>query len=338
VDYYDRSWEAINTMLMQNPVSLMWMYRSTNMIPDVDIENVGLYADYEWPLAEKFTLRGGVRGDFTWNEANTSNALTLARGNNSDYQEISANLQLTYAPTAGLEIFTGLGRGVRTPDPQELYMYLQNMQGIREGNPTLDPTINHQVDLGVKYATDRFYANASLFFSDLQDFINYYGYTRTVNGSSVNVRSYQNVHATLWGAEFGSQVSLPYDLYLRGSLSYAEGENQDANQPLAEIPPLRGTVALRYDVDSWFLEIAEHLSARQTRVDPNLQESSTAGWGITDLKGGFKYKAFALYAGVNNLFDKFYYNYLSYSRDPFASGYKVPENGRNFYVTASYRF
>jgi len=43
---------------------------------------------------------------------------------------------------------------------------------------------------------------------------------------------------------------------------------------------------------------------------------------------------------VDNLFDKQYYNYLSYLRDPFASGVgnKVPEIGRNIYLTLGYRF
>ena len=41
--------------------------------------------------------------------------------------------------------------------------------------------------------------------------------------------------------------------------------------------------------------------------------------------------------GVSNLFDIQYCNYLSYLRDPFATGVKVPENGRNFYVTVRFK-
>ena len=45
-----------------------------------------------------------------------------------------------------------------------------------------------------------------------------------------------------------------------------------------------------------------------------------------------------MYAGLNNVFDKQYYSHLSYQRDPFRSGYRVPENGRNVYVTVNYRY
>jgi len=171
-----------------------------------------------------------------------------------------------------------------------------------------------------------------VFFSYLADYINIFS-IRPATG----VKSYQNISATMWGAELGSQVSLPYNLFLKGSLSYTEGKNQGGNRPLSEIPPLRGMIAIRYDNGTMFAELAENLAAKQSRVDQFLLEQPTGGWATTDLKIGVNYKNLTLYAGVNNLFDKFYYNYLSYQRDPFSSGVKVPENGRNFYVTLQYR-
>ena len=72
-------------------------------------------------------------------------------------------------------------------------------------------------------------------------------------------------------------------------------------------------------------------------IYPGLGETPTAGYATTDLKTGFKYKDLSVIGGVSNLFDIQYYNYLSYLRDPFASGVKVPENGRNFYVTVQFK-
>ena len=141
----------------------------------------------------------------------------------------------------------------------------------------------------------------------------------------------------MWGYELGSQLSLPYELFLKGSLSYTWGNNNDYHRPLSEIPPLRGSVGVRYDNTSFFFEATENLSSRQTRVDLSLTETPTAGYATTDLKTGFKYKELSVMAGVSNLFDIQYYNYLSYQRDPFASGLKVPENGRNFYVTVQFK-
>ena len=42
--------------------------------------------------------------------------------------------------------------------------------------------------------------------------------------------------------------------------------------------------------------------------------------------------------GVRNLLDKTYAEHLSYLRDPFAAGVKVPEPGRTLYANAQYAF
>ena len=41
---------------------------------------------------------------------------------------------------------------------------------------------------------------------------------------------------------------------------------------------------------------------------------------------------------MDNLLNRFYYEYLSYYRDPFASGGKIPEPGRNFFGQLKYNF
>jgi iron complex outermembrane receptor protein len=43
-------------------------------------------------------------------------------------------------------------------------------------------------------------------------------------------------------------------------------------------------------------------------------------------------------AGVTNAFDRLYTDHLSYQRDPFRSGVRVPEPGRSLFANASFRF
>ncbi|MFZ3209149.1 MAG: TonB-dependent receptor [Geobacteraceae bacterium] len=328
IDYYNRSWDAVSRRAMYKD------YADSAMIPDVSIDNLGMFTEYELPLGSRFTLKGGLRGDLTWAEADKSNTLA-ASGTSADFGEISANLQLTHTPFTGLEIFTGLARGTRPPDPQELYLDVPAMSPAVSwrGNPNLKPTVNHQADIGAKYSNNRLYVSASLFYSDLRDYVNFYRISPTLKG-------YQNIHATMWGAELGSQVSLPFNLFLRGSLSYVEGENESGNRPLSEIPPLKGTISARYDNGVFFMELLENLTRKQDRVDASLNEQVTSGWATTDLKGGYDYKGLSVFAGINNLLDKQYVTHLSYQRDPFVGGvgYKVPENGRNFYLTLAYKF
>jgi len=315
-DYYNRNWDAINRVAGNG-------YLDTAMIPNVFTDNLGFFAGYELPVMERLTIKGGVRGDLTWVTADKPTNKPIG---DTEYTSASGNIQLIWTPVDHLEISAGFGSGVRPPDAQELFINSSRQQG----NPFLNPTRNNEADFGIKYSTDKFFVNAAIFNSSLQEYINLV--------QSGTTRSFRNIDADIWGAEFGSQFALPYDLFLKGSLSYTEGRNNTNGRPLSEMPPLRGTLALRYDVNTWFVEAAENFANSQERVDTTLNEQPTAGWVTTDLKGGYNYKALSVYAGIYNLLDKFYYTSLSYQRDPFASGVKVPENGRNFYITVAYRF
>lgn len=330
MDYYNRNWDAVNRR------AGYFGFRDLAMVPDVAIDNLGMFGEYELPLGSRFTLKGGVRGDLTWAEANKANTL-VAAGTRREFADVSANLQLTYTPVKGLDIFTGIARGTRTPDQQELYLdvpvtALSATSTYWHGNKDLKSTVNHQADIGARYSNERFYVNASIFYSDLQDYINLYQVPATFE------KSYQNIHASMWGGEMGSQVALDYDLFVRGSLSYVEGRNESAGRPLSEIPPLRGTVSLRYDNGTFFFETLENLAREQDRVDCGLNETPTAGWATTDLKSGINYQGVSLIIGITNLFDKQYFSHLSYARDPFQSGFKVPENGRYVYASVGYAF
>ncbi|MBE0616672.1 MAG: TonB-dependent receptor [Proteobacteria bacterium] len=349
VDYYRRNWNADNTLVMPGQGGGMWMSNDQPMIPDVDLDNWGVFAEYTRPLGEKLTFLAGARGDFTGAEAGELDDARLAvyrayhpgSEDDRDFQEVSGNVQLTYQATSVLELFIGAGRGVRPPDPQELYIGLLRGSTMPNwfGNPTLKASKNYQADLGAKVFTDRFYANTSIFYSFVDDFINVADAADPDgNGPLKPARTYENVDARFWGVEFGSEVSLPLDLFLRGSLSFVRAENATEDRWLSEIPPLKGVVALRYDVDTWFVEAAENFADRQSQVDGALNEEETGGWAITDLKAGYKHRSLALYAGVNNLFDRYYFTHLSYQRDPFSSGVKVPENGRNYYATLTYEY
>lgn len=342
VDYYFRNWDAVNEAAMYN------MYEQQQMLPDIDVNNVGAFAEYIQTLAENFEIKGGARIDHATTEAN---ALSQSRldslyetsisgqnlSNKNDFTDASGNVQLAWQLNPGLQLFTGLGLGTRTPDPQELYIGLDRGGMISwVGNPNLDSTLNRQIDLGAKVTGDSFFLNASVFYSSLDDYITLTRDNKLLSGALV--KTYQNVEATLWGGELNSQLAMPMDLYLRGSLAYVRGENEDSNQPLAEIPPLNGSASIRWDNDTYFAEVTERFAAGQDRVDPDLQEEETAGWAVTDVKAGANWDSWTLSAGVNNLFDIYYVTHLSYQRDPFASGVKVPEVGAFAYTTLSYNF
>lgn len=349
LDYYLRNWDATNTAAM------FMMYTEQAMIPDVDIDNIGAFADYTWPADKDWQLSTGIRIDHTTAEATALSATRLATlyhpyhpasEKDTDFTEAGGNLQLTWKLQDSFEFSTGIATATRTPDPQELYHGLQRAATMMMpnavswiGNPDLDAVRNNQVDIGLKMTTETTFLSTGLFFSDLDNYIYLTDATDPDGaGPLTRARTYKNIDAEMWGAELNLQSALPWDLFLTITLNYTRGENKEIDEPLAETPPLNGSASLRYDVDSWFVEAIERFADRQDRVAASLQEQETAGWNVTDIKGGYYFDNWSLIAGVNNLFDNYYFTHLSYQRDPFRSGIRVPEAGRTAYMTISYNY
>ena len=166
----------------------------------------------------------------------------------------------------------------------------------------------------------------------------------TSMAAAVTARSYSNVDARIYGGELTSGITLTSALSLNGGGSYSRGtvtpragiNVRSANLP--EMPPLRGWSALRYAHRWAFAELGAIAANRQTHVDTDLKEAPTAGYGLLNIKLGFTYRKLSASFSIDNLLNRFYYEYLSYYRDPFASGVKIPEPGRNVFAQIRYSF
>jgi iron complex outermembrane receptor protein len=157
-------------------------------------------------------------------------------------------------------------------------------------------------------------------------------------------RSYTNVDARIYGGEMTYGVTLTSALSLTGGGSYSRGTATPQasvnvlSHNLPEMPPLRVWRSLRYARKWAFAEFGAVAVNRQSRVDADLNESPTAGYAVLNVKLGVTYRKLSASFTVDNLLNRFYYEYLSYYRDPFASGIKVPEPGRNVFAQLRYSF
>jgi iron complex outermembrane receptor protein len=133
-------------------------------------------------------------------------------------------------------------------------------------------------------------------------------------------------------------------VFLSGDLSYVRGSQSGdtvlgiAEGPLAEMPALRGRARLRFDDGRWYLVGEEMVTADQDRVDADLGEQPTPGAAVTNLSGGVRWGALSVTVGVTNLFDRLYVDALSYQRDPFRLGVRLPEPGRQWFTNIAWRF
>jgi iron complex outermembrane receptor protein len=329
-------------------------YRPQYSLPDVTLRDIGVYAEYSHSLSDAFSLTVGGRLDHARSFADEAKANTNlyfayngTRSTSAADTFPSGKLRLTYHAAPGLELSGGLGHTVRVPEQNERYFALQRMGSDWVGNPDLVPTRNTGVDAALTFETRGFYLGGSLYFNWIADSVVLHDQEKAnaIPGvMSPKARSYSNLDATMWGGEIDAGWAVTDRLNLSGDLSYVSGTKKTApeldifSENLAEIPPLRSRLRLRYDTWRWFVLGEGVFSARQENVDTDLGEQVTPGYAIANVRIGIRYRRLTVSVGVNNLFDKYYFEHLSYYRDPFASGVRVPEPGRNLYLNVAYPF
>jgi len=343
---YRRNWNAVNTM---NPGGMV-MHQP--MIPDVESWVGGAYAQYRRLLWDRLMLTAGGRIDAAQMNARSAGlnpdlywAYKATRWTAREDFGPSGNVWLSYSLPLRLELFAGVGRSVRFPDPAERFTVLKRKGTDWIGNPNLEPTRNTEADLGFQYRDRRFMVRPTIYYSDLADYITVHNQPRVnavpgvINAAA---RSFENVQAKIYGGELAYSFAIVPSLLLTGGGCYARGRKDAlpafgiSDPDLAEMPPVRVRTALRYGESRFFGEVENILAGSQRRTDSELKESPTAGYSVVSVKAGVHTKKLKFAAGIDNLLNRFYYEHFSYQRDPFRLMTKVPEPGRSLYFTLTY--
>ncbi|HOC16895.1 MAG TPA: TonB-dependent receptor [Vicinamibacterales bacterium] len=347
VEVFRREWETTTSLRMTQ-------YQPQHSIPDVGLTSAGAFVEWSQPLFASLTLDAGGRLDRTRNEADGAKAATALYRAYHDTARTSVSetnpagkVRLTWSPAPEVTFSGGVGRTVRVPDPQERFFGLRRMGSDWVGNPSLASTTNTGIDVQVSYRRTGLFLTGSLYRDALDNFIAIYRQARlpgaqgTMNPAA---RSWRNVNATMTGGEVEGLLSLTDRLFLTGQVSAVRGR-QEARAGAAispnipEMPPARFRAGLRYDerraAGGLFGEAEVVYSMEQDRVDASLLEQPTPSWTSVNLRAGFAFKSARVSVGVANLLNRAYAEHLSYQRDPFRSGAKVLEPGRNVYVNLS---
>jgi iron complex outermembrane receptor protein len=344
---YQRIWDATNEMAGSG-------YAPQAMIPGVTVRVGGAFAEYTRALGLGVALSAGGRLDAARSEADP------ARANTALYQAYQGTSALTRDDTlpagkvrlawrrGAWEISGGVGHAARVPEATERYLALRRMGTDWVGNPGLVPSRNTALDAAVGFTRAGFRLDLGLYASRVADYVTVYDQARRATAPGVMnsmARSFANVDATLKGLELGWSVPVVFGrVFVSGDLSYVRGDQDgDASRgiaagPVAEMPPLRGRVSARYDDGRFFGSVEGVFAADQDRVDASLNEARTPGWGVMNASAGVRQGRLRLTLGVANVFDRLYTDHLSYQRDPFRSGVRVPEPGRSLFANASFRF
>jgi iron complex outermembrane recepter protein len=355
---YYRNWNLLGYMKMGGMMTV------NPSIPDVDTHTVGSFLTYQHALTGRLKLSAGARFDHAQMRVEAAHASTdlyyqfhnTRRTANSD-NYASGNARVGYSLPKSMGLFAGLGTTGRIPDAEERYISRGMGSGATAGNPLLPISRNTEISAGWSVNHTRFYMRPAFFYSFVSDYIlvnnqpqlNAMGAGSgsmggTAMAAATTARSYTNADARIYGGELAYGVTLPRAFSLSGGGSYSRGTatpQAGANvfsRNLPEMPPLRVWSALRYARRWAFAEFGTVAVNRQSLVSGDLKEGPTAGYGLLNFKLGATYRKLSGSFTVDNLLNHFYYEHLSYFRDPFAAGVKVPEPGRNFFAQLRYSF
>jgi iron complex outermembrane receptor protein len=347
VEAFRRAWDAATEMAGSG-------YAPQFSIPDATTDVLGFYADYGTNLTNDLRLSLGGRLDTAKAAADPAKAntnlyyayhSTVLTSATDTYP--SGSVRLSYSLSPALEVSGSFGHMVRVPDARERYFALKRMGSDWVGNPGLRPSKNTGIDLGFSWRGRGLSVEPSFYWNSIADFVIVMNQARQNDVPGVMntmARSYQNVDAAIYGSDLDVAYSLTSKFFLAGGLAVVRGTQTPrpdlgaVSRNLAEIPPFSSRASLRYDDGRVMAEVQGIFAGAQTRINSELREEATPGYVVLNLRLGWNLLGATVRLGLDNLLDKAYFDFLSYQRDPFRSGVRVLEPGRNLYLSLSYRY
>jgi iron complex outermembrane recepter protein len=157
--------------------------------------------------------------------------------------------------------------------------------------------------------------------------------------------SLSNQSARMYGFDLNAKKTLVADsawgsLGAQLDVNYVRGKNTTTHDDLYGIMPLNAKLALLHAYGSWKNRIQTRLVENKSHVETIRNENQTPGYALLDLYASYEWKKARLDVGVENLFDKFYFDptggaYLGQGATMGATvfqGLQVPGIGRSVNV------
>lgn len=342
------------------------MTMHTNRPDDATVTTAAIYAQDEWNFKEGWTLVAGARGTYVKNTRDATTELSETMGHPSstyyskeDDKDAHATFSLSLVNTQ-VENWTFRGtisQGYRYGTLNELYIgsAMGGTSGTFRPNPDLDPETSTNYEFGVRYNNGTFNLDATLFFTDSDDYISY----EDVTIDGVDYSQPQNISSA---QTFGLEIAAAYEFELDGNTTitpytsttfmarhYNDGEysTYDTNTP-----PVFGKAGVRgaftQSNREWWADfnVRANAAADDTTFSTDTATGntiattdSTAGWAtyniafgvdITPEKPNPYFAKLSIAVGIDNIGDH-EYEIVGYSSDFY-------QTGRSYWASLKYDF
>jgi iron complex outermembrane receptor protein len=316
--------------------------------------DLGLFFENKYQVNSSLLWVAGLRFDYV-SFAIDDPAPDFAELYNNNIQpdpdfNFSVNTSLTWQFDPGFYIQWAAGRGVRSAELSEKFIYhfsigLDAYEYV--GNPHLKPEVNYQTDLIISKQWNVVHIYGDVFYSYLNNFITAYVDTTLQKEfmpckPPAHAKRFTNIdNATMVGFEAG--VDIFFAKYFKYGLSggYTYAQNISWDEPLSEIPPFTINTALGFESKKVSAEIRAQYAAEQNRVSTSFFETTTPGFIVADLAASYApFKFMEIRASVTNLFNTNYVEHLSraYKNMGPETGGLYYEPGRSFNFGVKFKF
>lgn len=360
MDYWDRKYEGHREKYQKIEVldSTGQVVNTTNKVigekplPNSSYSSLGVFAqDGMNLLKDKLDLNLGVRYDYinitgekTFNpeyeivNGNLNNNPTGqqiiwndVKSNNSSF---SSNLGLKYSLSPMINITIGFAYSFRSPSLEERFQFIDQGSLVRIGNPNLKPEEGKSADFGFRLYADNLKIITSIYYNYFNNLVS--EVRGTFEGRNATFKT--NIgEARIYGFDLSSEYNFINDYVFYTAFAYTKGDDVTSGGNLPEIPPLNGTVGIKFNLfDFANADVSSTLFAEQGDVASG--ELKTPGYAIfnfvlSSMPIDFTSVKIKVFAGVENLFDKSYRNHLSTTR-----GNLTIEPGRNIFTKLTMEF
>jgi iron complex outermembrane recepter protein len=252
-----------------------------------------------------------------------------------DFGAFSGSAAALVDVASGLTVGGSVSRAFRTPSIEELYSDGPHLADFSYniGNPELDAEFGFGTDVFLRIAMPRLHGEVTAFRNRISNYIYHAPLFDPVTGDPVldprfrrfPVYQAEQDHSTLVGTEVKLQWEMVPSVVLDGGASYVRGTRTGDDVPLPFIPPLHGSLALRYDAPLYFVGAGWEASRAQGRLGEF--ETATAGYRLWNAHAGFRWSVGGQLHSVTlqarNLTDEVWRDHLSRIKAV------APQPGRN---------
>lgn len=279
---------------------------------DADYDLVGVFAQYELPVADSLDVVGGVR----WNYARVDAKDVDVPGDSvvfdnvsDDWNAVTASLRALWKLADEVRVFGGFSQGFRAPNLADTTRFDVGRSGEQEVPATgLDPELYYTFEVGGRYDDGTVTGNATLWTTIARDQISRFRTGNTVGGlpeiskSNVGDGYYAgfelegSVGLELLSESLDEWTAFGFFDWVTGKIDQVLASGQEIEDRPKALPPPTGMAGLRWlhpEQDRGvevFTRMAYHVNpSRYTEADRNntqrIPPGGLPGWATVNIRG-----------------------------------------------------